>query len=126
MRVEMTGCADSQCDVCYGTGAIPALVVGTGLKAPVPCLYCGATGIMSVGDRIKIALGGVSVGEFAKVHGIARPLLSRWINDPRSPPSEKSLCKIAAATGVTMAWLRYGSQRADGEGRESEVRNGVR
>ena len=70
----------------------------------------------TVGDRIRWTIEthlGQSQAAFAAEHGIARPLLNRWLNDPSSTPSEASLEKIANASDVSLVWLRYGAGRPD-------------
>lgn len=69
------------------------------------------TDLGTVGGRIRWAIRSfarVSEAEFARRLQVKHPVLSRWINDPKRPPNEESLKRIASQAGVSAAWLRYG------------------
>lgn len=72
--------------------------------------------VSTIGERIDSAIKRVGVHKkvFARRIGVSPPLLSRWINDPRRPPSEESIQKIADAAGVPAAWIRYGPRAEPG------------
>lgn len=80
----------------------------------------GGDGVTTVGERIRSVIEeklGITHADFARRLGVKPPQLSRWVNQPDSPPSEPYLEKIARLGGVTVAWLRYGegSARAEDE-----------
>ena len=75
-------------------------------------------GITTVGERIRSVIEekmGITHADFARRLGVKAPQLSRWVNQPDSPPSEPYLEKIARLAGVPVAWLRYGEGGARAE-----------
>ncbi len=51
---------------------------------------------------------GVTQSEVARRAGVSRQILNRWASDPTLNPEAASIEKLAAATGVSCAWLHYG------------------
>lgn len=70
--------------------------------------------------------------EFARRLGVHPSQLSRWLNNPELPPNEESLKRIVDVTGVSPAWLRYGTgepfdrDRDEGPGHEETQERRVR
>jgi transcriptional regulator with XRE-family HTH domain len=65
----------------------------------------------SIGERIRWIVEehlGIPHLEFARRLGVKPPQLSRWINRPGSSPGEAYLERMAALSGVSLPWLRYG------------------
>lgn len=47
--------------------------------------------------------------EFADSLGVTKQMVSRWVNDENNPPGDKSIEKIAEVSGVSRAWIKYGT-----------------
>lgn len=79
----------------------------------------------TIGDRIRWTFERhlqVTQSEFARRLGVRQPQVSRWVNNPKSPPNESSLEAIADKAGVSLAWLRYGVGTPTGEPEAVEER----
>jgi hypothetical protein len=77
----------------------------------------------AIGDRIRWIVEerlGTTHTEFSRRLGVVLPQLSRWVNRPDHPPSERYLARMAELGGVPVAWLRYGV----GEVRTATVEEG--
>lgn len=78
-----------------------------------------ANELATIGSRIRWLIEEklrVTPTEFADQLGVKLQQLSRWINDPSKPPSERSLARIAGKGGVGVEWLRYGGSATDQDG----------
>ena len=62
---------------------------------------------LSLGDRMRMALGDRRTDAIAKELGVSRSLVSHWLND-HVVPTLGYLRAWAAITGVDYDWLRTG------------------
>lgn len=63
---------------------------------------------LTLGWRLKMALGEQSVQEMAAYLGVSRATLSRWMADKGAPPRRAYLAQWALRTGVSLEWLEKG------------------
>lgn len=63
---------------------------------------------VTLGWRLKIALGDMSAQEMAESLGVSRQTLSRWMADRGQPPRKAYINQWALLTGVDAAWLESG------------------
>jgi transcriptional regulator with XRE-family HTH domain len=62
---------------------------------------------VTLGWRLKLALGDMQAGKMADELGYSRQQVSRWMNDDGIPRSSV-LAQWALITGVSRAWLETG------------------
>lgn len=63
---------------------------------------------LTLGWRMKMALGDDSVQEMANYLGVSRATLSRWMADKGAPPKRAYLMQWALRTNVPLVWLETG------------------
>lgn len=64
--------------------------------------------LLTLGWRMKMALGDDSVQEMAEYLGVSRATLSRWMADKGAPPKRAYVMQWAFRTNVPLAWLETG------------------
>jgi transcriptional regulator with XRE-family HTH domain len=69
---------------------------------------------VTLGWRLKLALGDDSVQEMADYLGVSRQSLSRWMADKGKAPARAYIAQWALKTDVPMAWLEHGIESDDG------------
>ena len=67
---------------------------------------------ITLGWRMRLALGDIPVGKMADDLGYSRSTLSRWLND-QDEPRPAILAQWALMTGVDHTWLKTGEQSGD-------------
>lgn len=78
---------------------------------------------LTLGWRLKMALGDMPAHEMAEQLDMSRAQLSRWMADKGAPPKRPYLAQWALLTGVDFQWLVTGqasSQQPDPGGSEAE------
>jgi len=68
---------------------------------------------ITLGWRLKMALGEVGVQEMAGHLGKSRATLTRWMNDIGAPPARAFVLQWAMRTGVDAVWLETGLAPTD-------------
>lgn len=63
---------------------------------------------LTLGWRLKMALGGMKRSEMAELLGYEDSTLSRWMNDKGTPPRRGIISQWAMATNVSLRWLETG------------------
>lgn len=63
---------------------------------------------LTLGWRLKMALGDMKRDEMAGVLGVNPATVSRWMSDKGAPPKRAYLAQWAFATGVSVDWLESG------------------
>ena len=63
---------------------------------------------LTLGWRMKMALGDMKVEDMAETLGVSRATLSRWMGDKGAPPKRAYLVQWALVTGVPLTWLQTG------------------
>lgn len=63
---------------------------------------------LTLGWRLKMALGDMKRDDMAEVLGVNPATISRWMADKGSPPKRAYLAQWAFATGVPVEWLEIG------------------
>lgn len=69
---------------------------------------------LTLGWRLKMALGDISVQEMAEHLGVTRSTLSRWMSDTGKPPRRAYVAQWALLTGVPLTWLETGDHPTNG------------
>lgn len=64
---------------------------------------------LTLGWRLKMALGEMSAQTMADHLGVSRQTLSRWMADKGAPPKRAYVVQWALATGVPVEWLERGA-----------------
>lgn len=67
--------------------------------------HAGTVPEVTLGWRMKIALGDRSIQEMCDLLGVHRATIGRWIADKGAPPKIAYLRQWALATGVNYEWL---------------------
>lgn len=70
---------------------------------------------LTLGWRLRMALGGMSAGDMADWLGVNRATVSRWMNGHGAPPRRAFIAQWALLTGVDAGWLLTG-ERSEGNG----------
>lgn len=65
--------------------------------------------MLTLGWRLKMALGGMKRSEMAEKLGYEDSTLSRWMSDKGRPPRHAVLVAWALATNVSLEWLEKGT-----------------
>ena len=77
----------------------------------------GAIPELTLGWRLKMALGSLRVEEMAEELGVNRATVSRWMSDKGAPPKTAYIKQWALRTGVPYVWLDEGKvSKPDPEG----------
>lgn len=79
---------------------------------------------LTLGWRLKMALGSMQAGTMADLLGVSRQTLTRWMGDKGAPPKRAYLVQWALATGVDPTWLLTGnvsSSPTDPNGASSDI-----
>lgn len=63
---------------------------------------------LTLGWRLKMALGSTSAQEMADGLGVSRQTISRWMADRGAAPRRAYVSQWALATGVPVQWLESG------------------
>ena len=63
---------------------------------------------LTLGWRMKMALGHGSVQDMADHLGVSRATISRWMSDKGAPPARAYLLQWALQTNVPVDWLLHG------------------
>lgn len=63
---------------------------------------------LTLGWRLKMALGDMKRDEMAELLGMNPATLSRWMADKGTPPKRAFLAQWALITGVPLAWIENG------------------
>lgn len=79
-----------------------------GHDAPMTTQTHGAIPELTLGWRLQMALGDMSVQEMADHLGVSRTSCARWMHD-RSEPKRGLLLQWALVTGTDPEWLEHGS-----------------
>jgi transcriptional regulator with XRE-family HTH domain len=67
---------------------------------------------LTLGWRLKMALGDMASQDMAKVLEVSRTTVSRWMGDRGTPPHTLFVRQWALITGTDPAWLLTGQQTA--------------
>ena len=67
---------------------------------------------ITLGWRLKMALGETSVQEMSDTLGVHRGTIGRWMRDEGARPKRAYLAQWALATGVDYDWLESGTAPA--------------
>ena len=67
---------------------------------------------LTLGWRLKMALGDMKRDEMADILGVNPATVSRWMGDKGQPPKRAYLAQWAFATGVSLEWLEKGVSAA--------------
>lgn len=70
--------------------------------------------VVTLGWRLKLALGDDSVKGMADYLDVSRATISRWMADKGAPPKRGYLRLWAMRQGVPLEWLETGEAPADG------------
>lgn len=70
---------------------------------------------LTLGWRLKMALGEHKAEWMAEQLGVSRQTLSRWMADRGKPPARAYILQWALATGVDQKWLETGQTPAGPE-----------
>ena len=63
---------------------------------------------LTLGWRLKMALGDIQQKEMGEHLGVSRATMSRWMNDVGAPPARAYILQWAMRTGVDAKWLETG------------------
>lgn len=63
---------------------------------------------LTLGWRMRMALGEMKAEEMAAQLGVSRQTLSRWMADKGKPPKRAYLAQWALITGVPLTWIESG------------------
>ena len=69
---------------------------------------------LTLGWRMKMALGEMKVQEIADALGVNRATVGRWMRDDGARPRRAYLLQWAIMTGVDPVWLETGVEPSDG------------
>lgn len=69
---------------------------------------------LTLGWRLKMALGDMKRDEIAETLGVNPATISRWMADKGAPPKRAYILQWAMVTGVPVAWLETGQIPSDG------------
>lgn len=78
-------------------------------------LTAGAVPQLTLGWRLKMALGEMSVQAMAEELGVSRATLSRWMGDKGAAPARAYVAQWALITGVPFLWLQTGESPHQGK-----------
>lgn len=70
----------------------------------------GRVPTLTLGWRLKMALGDTPAHDMADLLGVSRATVSRWMNDTGAPPKAAYLKQWALITGVDYGWLDTGTE----------------
>ena len=76
---------------------------------------------LTLGWRMKMALGEMKVQEMADALGVNRATVGRWMRDDGARPRRAYLLQWAIMTGVDATWLETGEDPADPQGPDGGV-----
>ena len=63
---------------------------------------------LTLGWRLKMALGDIKVQDMADKLGVNRATVGRWMADKGAPPKRAYLLQWAMITGTDAGWLEHG------------------
>lgn len=69
---------------------------------------------LTLGWRLKMALGDMKRDEMAAILGVNPATVSRWMADKGAAPKRAYLAQWAFTTGVPLSWLEHGSAGGGG------------
>lgn len=72
--------------------------------------------VLTLGWRLKMALGDMKAGDMAELLGVDRSTVSRWMADRGAPPRRVYVRQWAMATGVDVEWLERGTTKPQPDG----------
>lgn len=77
---------------------------------------------LTLGWRLKMALGDITAQDMADHLGVSRGTVSRWMADKGAPPKRVYILQWALLTDTAVEWLETGRVPADGPGDQVSAR----